>query len=299
MSRVVSVFSSAFSRPLAVIGLFATLLFGLAPAPDARAQTPDANAPIKVMPLGTVHLDNPGRDANNPEVPDVLTPEKQRELAALRDSLAQFQPTKMAIEIRRRHQGAVDSLYQAFRAGRLDTSFAVGDFVSPRSEQYQLGFRLAKRLNHERIWAVDHMIPMRMGKVFTYAKEQDPALMKALRGFSEGPLMTEIDRQLQQETLGSLYRFLNRSTTVKQFRAPYVRMATAGAEESSADSAYVGADVVASYHKRNLRIFANLDAIAEPGDRIIAIFGAGHMSYLRPLIEASPRIQFVDPLDYL
>jgi plasmid stabilization system protein ParE len=285
-------FSSAMAFLLAFV-------LGLSHTPDARAQAPDAEAPIKVMPIGTVHLDNPGRDVNNPKVPDVLTPQKQRDLEALRDSLAQFQPTKMAIEVRRRHQGAIDSLYQAFRAGRLDTSFAVGDFVSTRSEQYQLGFRLAKRLGHERVWAVDHMVPMRMGKVFTYAKKNDPALAKALSEFSGGPLMTEIDRLLQEETLADLYRFLNRAETVERFRAPYTRMATAGAEQSYADSAYVGADVVAAYHKRNLRIFANIAAIAEPGDRIITIFGAGHMPYLRPLIEASPEIQFVDPLDYL
>lgn len=286
-------------RAVAVASFLATLVLGLGCPPDASAQEPGAGAPITVMPIGTVHLDNPGRDVNNPEVPDVLAPEKQQELGALRDSLAQFEPTKMAIEVRRRHQGAIDSLYRAFRAGRLDTSFAVGDFVSPRSEQYQLGFRLAKRLGHERVWAVDHMIPMDMGKVMAYAKENDPALMNALTDFSEGPLMTEIDRLLQHETLGHLYRFLNRSSTVERFRAPYVQMATAGADRSPADSAYVGADVVAAYHKRNLRIFANLDAIAEPGDRVIIIFGAGHMPYLRPLIEASPRIQFADPLNYL
>lgn len=286
-------------RTLAVAGLLTGLVFGLGHVPDASAQDPGADAPIKVMPLGTVHLDNPGRDVNNPEVPDVLAPQKQQELDALRDSLAQFQPTKMAIEVRRRHQEAIDSLYRAVRAGRLDTSFAVGDFVSTRSEQYQLGFRLAKRLDHERVWAVDHMIPMEMGTVISYAKKNDPALAKALTEFSDGPLMTKIDRLLKQESLGILYRFLNRPVTVERVRAPYTRMAAAGAERSHVDSAYVGADVVAQYHKRNLRIFANLLAIAEPGDRIIAIFGVGHMPYLRPLIEASPQIQFVDPLDYL
>jgi predicted proteasome-type protease len=65
------------------------------------------------------------------------------------------------------------------------------------------------------------------------------------------------------------------------------------------DTTYVGADVVAQYYKRNLRIFANIEDVAEPGDRILVIFGAGHLPYLRPLIEASPQMEFVDPLDYL
>jgi hypothetical protein len=254
----------------------------------------DSSPSIEVLLLGTVHLDNPGRDVNNPTVPDVLRPEKQAELAALRDSLAQFRPTKMAIEVRRRHQAAIDSLYRRFRAGQMDTSFAVGDFVSVRSEQYQLGFRLARRLDHERIWAVDHFLPMRIGNVMTHAKRHDPALLRALQDFSEGPLMTDIDSLLQHDPLGRLYHFLNRPSTVERFRAPYVRMA-----EAATDTSFVGADVVAQYHKRNLRIFANLAEVAEPGDRIIAIFGAGHMPYLRPLVQASPKMEFVDPLQYL
>lgn len=271
------------------LGLFLCLL---RPAPGHAQE--DASPSVEVLLLGTVHLDNPGRDVNNPTVPDVLLPEKQAELAALRDSLAQFRPTKMAIEVRRRHQAAIDSLYRRFRAGRMDTSFAVGDFVSVRSEQYQLGFRLARRLDHERIWAVDHFLPMRIGTVMTHAKTNDPALLRAMQEFSEGPLMTDLDSLLQQESLGRLYHFLNRPSTVRRFRAPYVRMA-----EAATDSSFVGADVVAQYHKRNLRIFANIARIAEPGDRIIAIFGNGHMPYLRPLVRASPKMRFVDPLRYL
>jgi len=292
-----------FSTLLCFPALFlaATLTFphsALRQAQQPSADASGADAPIEVLLVGTVHLDNPGRDVNNPKVPDVLAPEKQRELAAVRDSLAQFKPTKMAIEVRRRHQSAIDSLYRAFRVGRLDTSFAVGDFVSSRSEQYQLGFRLADRLGHERVWAVDHVIPMDIGRVARHAKKKDPALLKYLQGFSEGELMGKIDSLLQRETLGGLYRFLNRPSTTERFRAPNVRMATA-MEATPEDTTYVGADVVAAYHKRNLRIFANIAAIAEPGDRIIAIFGAGHMPYLRPLVEASPRMRLADPLEYL
>lgn len=278
--------------------LLTVLILGLVRPQSVHGQAAEADSTIQVMLLGTVHLDNPGRDINNPSVPDVLTSQKQRELSALHDSLAQFQPTKMAIEVRRQHQAALDSLYQAFRGGQLDTSFAVGDFTSPRSEQYQLGFRLADRLGHDRVWAIDHFIPMQIRRVQSHAQENDPALLQYLQDFSQGPLMTTIDSLLQHGTLPEVYRFLNRPETVERFHAPNVRMAAAVAETST-DTSYVGADVIAAYHKRNLRIFANLASVAEPGDRIIAIFGAGHMPYLRPLIQASPQFEFVDPRSYL
>ena len=125
--------------------------------------------PIKVLFLGTTHLDNPGRDAINPEVPDVLTDQKQKELQEVRDALAEFNPNKVALEVQIKYQSAFDSLYQAFRAGKLDT-FSTGDFVSKRSEHYQIGFKLANRLDHDHVYAVDHYIPMNMGKVMEFAK---------------------------------------------------------------------------------------------------------------------------------
>jgi hypothetical protein len=36
---------------------------------------------------------------------------------------------------------------------------------------------------------------------------------------------------------------------------------------------YGGADMVADWYKRNLRIFANLTRISEPGDRVFIIYG--------------------------
>ena len=44
---------------------------------------------VEVMILGTIHLDNPGLDEVNPEVGDVLTPDRQAELQDLTDRLAE------------------------------------------------------------------------------------------------------------------------------------------------------------------------------------------------------------------
>lgn len=65
------------------------------------------------------------------------------------------------------------------------------------------------------------------------------------------------------------------------------------------DTAYVGAYAVADYHRHNLRIYANLMKIAEPGDHIFMMFGAGHQPFLRPLLKNSPRVELIDPMEYL
>lgn len=243
--------------------------------------------------LGTTHLDNPGRDAINPDVPDVLTDQKQNELQVVRNALAAFNPNKVALEVQRKHQSAFDSLYQAFRKGRIDT-FSTGDFVSKRSEQYQIGFKLAKRLNNDHVYAVDHFIPMEMGKMMKFAKKNEPGFLKYFEGYKKSHHVTVKDSLLQNGTFLELYQYMNTEQSVKKYHEPYVRsLALAN------DTSFVGADATADYHRRNLRIFANLMKIAEPGDRIFIMFGAGHSPFIRPLLKDSPRIEFIDPMDYL
>ena len=274
-----------FTTLAVVVALISNVLPGY-------AQKPETQARVEVLLIGTVHLDNPGRDVVNPVVPDVLASEQQRELAAIRKSLAQFRPTKVALEVRKRHQQTLDSLYQTFRGGRLGTSFAAGDFASTRSEHYQIGFRLAHDLNHAHVWAVDHALDMDFGKVLAYARQQDTSFVGYFNRFRKRK--RKVDSLLQHGTLQDVYRHLNSPTTVQRYYVPYARMATV-----ADDTTYVGPDVVASYYKRNLRIFANIEEIADPGDRLLVIFGAGHLPFLRPLIEASPQMTLVDPLQYL
>lgn len=249
--------------------------------------------PIKVMLLGTTHLDNPGRDAINMKVPDVLTDQKQKELKEIRDALAAFNPNKVAQEVRMKHQSTFDSLYQEFRASNIDT-FSTGDFVSKRSEIYQIGFKLADRLGHEHIYAVDHFIPMEMGRMMKFAKKHDASFLKYFESYKNGKHVAVKDSLLQNRPLIELFRYMNSEKSIDRYYAPYVRSAAL-----ATDSSFVGADVVADYYERNLCIYANLMKIAEPGDRIFMMFGAGHQAFLRPLFKDSPRVEFVDPMEYL
>ena len=56
----------------------------------------------------------------------------------------------------------------------------------------------------------------------------------------------------------------------------------------------------ADNEERNLRIFANLKRITEsPDDRILVVFGAGHVPILRHAIACSPKHELVDLRAYL
>lgn len=44
---------------------------------------------------------------------------------------------------------------------------------------------------------------------------------------------------------------------------------------------YPGPDMVAAWYRRNLRILSHLHAITEPGDRLLIVYGQGHIPGLR------------------
>jgi hypothetical protein len=105
----------------------------------------------KIMILGTYHMDNPGLDAINTNADDVLLPKRQNEIAELVEKLARFNPTKIVIEAPFSAKASWDNAYKKYVAGELKLG---------RNEIYQIGFRLAKRLNHQSIYPVDY--PMLM-----------------------------------------------------------------------------------------------------------------------------------------
>ncbi len=63
---------------------------------------------------------------------------------------------------------------------------------------------------------------------------------------------------------------------------------------------FAGADLVADWNKRNLRIFSNLHQIGcSPDDQVLVIFGQGHIPLLERIARDSPYFEVVDVLSYL
>jgi hypothetical protein len=63
-----------------------------------------------------------------------------------------------------------------------------------------------------------------------------------------------------------------------------------------AGDGYSGAASSASWWKRNFYMYANIQKLAEPGERIIAIGGTGHMAILKQLLAIDRRLEGV-PVD--
>ncbi len=275
------------SRPL-VLALAGCLLAPTLAAQDVSFEVPQLHAgpKIPVMVVGTVHLDNPGRDYRNVQVDDVLAPRRQAELERLAELLAAFRPTRIAVEVPVARAAALDSSYAAY----LRT-----DSLPGRSEVYQVGFRLAKRLGHARVYPIDYKQDMRVGEVLAWGPEHGQgAIVGQIQGFM-GKAMPLMQRMMGEMTIGQIYARASRPDFLSLTHEPYLLMARIGdgTEEP-------GWQDVSGWYARNLRIFVNLTRIVSaPDDRVLVIFGQGHAPLLRHYVEASGDFTLAEPADYI
>ncbi len=243
-----------------------------------------------LMILGTFHMANPGRDLVNLEADDVLTPRRQGEIRELVQRLRAFRASRVAVEVDRRHQQALDERYRAYRAGHRELD---------RSEVEQIGFRLARALGHPRVYAVDALqdTPIDPGETDfpTFAREhgQEDLLDAVL---AEGARWKAREQAiLEKGTILDLLRHLNQPEVQKKQHRVYFTIVRIGAGDR-----YPGASWVQAWYGRNLRIFANLiRLVTSPDDRILLIIGAGHVYLLERFARESAFFRVARPLRYL
>lgn len=263
----------------AVPGCSAAVSGGAAGARDAA---PAAARP-RVLVLGTYHMGGSGDYIQAP-TDDVLSPRRQAEIAALVESLATFRPTKIMVEAPLARDSALNARYRGFLAGR-DTL--------RRNEIDQIGFRLARRMGHERVYAIDYPQDEDVGRVVGWAAGHgDTAFVGMVQRFAAR--MQAQGDSLSHLTIPAYLRRLNSPAEDSIGHAAYLRMARVGD-----DTTHVGADVLAGRYARNLKIFANLARLTGPGDRVLVIYGSSHGKLLREFVRQSGDMELVDVDPYL
>lgn len=269
------------------------LLCSLVLARPIRAQTPPCPAgTTPILILGTYHMSNPGQDAVNLEADDVLSARRQREIADVVEKLARFHPTKVAVEASR--TSPLLAHYAEYRAGTYTLS---------RNEIEQIGFRLAAKLGHEKVWGVDY--PMWMSGI-TPAEMHEPKPKPAsaeTKAADDSPRMREIravvaddDQRLRAGTVASFLGYLN---TPERYARNQQWDVIANLEPGSGVALYENTDEATNWYKRNLRIATNILEITAPDDRILLLIGAGHQPILKALFAEHPRYCLVPTSAYL
>lgn len=262
--------------------LVVVLWAALVSAAPALAQTAAAapRAPVaraEVLVLGVYHMANPGRDIFNMKADDVLAPKRQGEIAELVAVLKKFSPTKVAVEADFYDEG-VTKRYTDYVAGRHELS---------RNETEQVGFRLAKELGHEAVYPVDVDGDFPFLRLMNYAKGAGRSQeLEAIRA-EIGAMVKAQDEFLASHSILETLIYMNADEKVARDVSFYYRQAHVGEPGD-----WAGADLVADWFRRNVRIYANLAGLARsPNERVLAIFGAGHLGWLRQDIANDPALR--------
>jgi hypothetical protein len=259
---------------LATAWIFFASRVSVAQVETSRLPADRLDVSAEVLVLGTYHMDNPGRDIFNMEADDVLAPERQTEIREVLDLLARFSPTKIAIEAD--SDSRKIEQYQDYLAGEYELG---------RDERDQIGFRLGKELNLPEIYGIDADGDFPFPAVQDYAKahgreEELESLMAQV-----GKTVQDENEFLKSHSVLQMLLRMNSSDAVRRGLAGYAMFAYFGEEYN-----YAGANLLTAWYQRNMRIHTHLLNIIEPGDRVLVIFGAGHLGLLRQAVEADPTL---------
>jgi hypothetical protein len=252
---------------------------------------PAACAPgeVRVMLLGTYHMENPGADVFNTRADDVLAPKRQAELEALATRLARFRPQQIAVEAPLGDSAALRTAYGRFRASPPG---------SDRSETAQVAFRLAHRLGHGAVYPIDYPMPLESDSIGAlYGRRPD---LKRLGDSIQGRLGATVDSSnalLRRVTITGYLRRLNSEAGLHGGNS-YGMFGSFMAAGEGAN--YGGPDLIARWYERNIRMVHHLHRVLQPGtERVLVVVGAGHVPPMRNLLDEDPRFCPVSPLAYL
>ena len=254
-----------------------------------KIKSPTSFFPIektKVLVVGTFHFDYPNLDINKTEDSnkiDVLKEPKKSEVTELVDYIKEFKPTKIALEA-----------FPIWNAFEKLNNYKQGQYRSIRDERYQLGLRIASELNLDTIYSID-------------ATSFDEDLMKIDSAYLQ-KMFIDFDFKSDDSLVSMFYKWFNYEDGLpgKMNLLDYFKRSNSRTYHRLGYGAYLvgdfkldstrGADILSIWwYNRNLRIFRKLQDIkATKEDRILIIFGNGHASILRQLLESSPEFEFVE-----
>lgn len=220
----------------------------------------------------------------------IYSEKRQKELKELLDYISEFKPTKIAVEAPI-NTGWLLKNYERYKAGTKDL------YANERS---QIGMRLVDRFNLDTIYGVD-AYPL----ILELNDEKDSLAPKTYideileRHYFGGE--DEIQERYSdfyeyktemtvKKTLLENFKYMNSDKVLDRGFGAYI----AGGQFDSKN--YEGADALSMFWmNRNLRIFRNIQNIDyNENDRILVIFGAGHISILRWLFESSPEFELIE-----
>lgn len=242
----------------------------------------DHDARAEVLLVGTFHFAYPNLDGHTTPDSlriDILSKERQREIARVVSLLKAFRPTKIGIEVLSQNQKKYDSLFQKYLTDNL---------LRERNESFQLGFRMAKELKHSRIYCIDAkpfvktLYELDSTRATKYNLKNDNTFEELEAKYEQ---FYSYDDTLQKSMeLKDYLLFTNSDKYLQYDNGQYLLWTRNGTNLEP-----IGADgFVSKWFNRNARIFSNIQRICtDKNERILVIIGGSHVPMLKFLLESS------------
>lgn len=194
---------------------------------------------------------------------------KESEIEELVSYLFDFSPTKIALE----WDGSQDKT--------LNEEYYNSESSYQIDEVQQLGFRLAKKMQHNRVYGVNwdgHLTKEDMANFNHVVQSSYPEIYKNITSLTENtPVITS------ELSLISSYEKLNESEYIRNLEKMYLSFV----EVQSDQGEMVGFNILNKWFERELMIFKNLVNITseDTNERIVLVIGSDHLWMLRKLFE--------------
>lgn len=254
--------------------------------PEGTHETSDK---IKVLNVATFHFGYT-TDANKVDF-DEEDRKTQEEIRALSKMLAEFKPTIICIENHPQYDAEINRVYQEYLndPSQLNTNYG---------ERSMVAFDVARLNNVAQLYGIDSYMDYNYLIGEQIVNTIDSATYRDYMNnpFKDFPELAELDKKFDDLPLLEKMRFYNH-TKVLDFN---ININADNLLYVGTEDGFEGADEAAKFYQRNLRIYSNLNRIPmTKDDRVFILMGAAHASFLRELLERSPKFEMVNTLDYL
>ncbi|MEL6142477.1 MAG: DUF5694 domain-containing protein, partial [Bacteroidota bacterium] len=286
--------------------MFSLLLLSIGLMAQSAASSPSSEVPptkkIKIYLLGTFHF------AQTDDTYNVLAPQHQKSIEELCNLVAQQKIDKVFVERQPEFEfrSKNDSL---FRAYVKTDALPARNNVSSKNEIYQLGFRIAKKLGHPKVYQCDN--PSMYGKYYRptldYATSHNQLDILDAKVIGTTPREDDLvneDSLMMNSSLLDYMRWINSDEVMNTLHANYLttfpRIGSTNFYDYDDDNTLIGAELLIEWYRRNIMIYGKIiNQLDYTEDGMLLIMGGDHIPILKSFFRDIPFFEVVHVNEWL
>lgn len=248
----------------------------------------------KILTLGTFHFhlvkSQFGVDF------DINSKDKQKEINEIIKQIENYKPTKIFVEWEYSKQNQLDELFNLYLKDKtfelIKQKYGKNETMYFESEVQQLGFKLADKLGHKKLYAFDYLL-----------NEPNDTVMVAIQKANQTDLMNDIQKEFgeygqtiitkfqEEKSIKNLLLFFNDKELEDKLNSGYISLFNKAGSKNDFSGAYF----VSERFKRNLYMYSLIQKqIDKTDERILVIVGGQHSAGFRDFIRDDKNLEKVE-----